>query len=140
MNDILQKIKDAKDLGSVTVEVKEWGVTFLIKEPTRKRIDELRKQYDLDVEVDEKGNAKIGTDKAKATEDFGLACIVETIHDTEGNRVFENIEQAEEVLGEKSAKVQKKLIMAVQDLLKGPTVEEAEGNSDGTQSRPSSIG
>lgn len=132
MNGVLEKIKAAKDLGTMTIEVKEWGVTFLLKEPPRKRILELQNMFTAGVEVDNEGKATI-TDP-DATEKFGLACIVEMVHDMEGNKVFEGIEQAEEVLGEKSAKVQTKLVEAVQLLIKGPTIEEAEGNSKGTQS------
>jgi hypothetical protein len=132
MNGVLEKIKAAKDLGTMTLEVTEWDVTFLLKEPPRKRILELQNMFATGVTVGANGEAII-TDQ-KATEQFGLACIVEMVHDMEGNKVFEDIKQAEEVLGEKSAKVQTKLVEAVQALIKGPTIEEAEGNSEGTQS------
>jgi hypothetical protein len=136
MNGTLEKIKKAQDLGRSTIRIDEWDVEFLLIEPPRKKILELQNEYDAGVVVDEEGKTTI-TD-AEATEKFGMACIVEIVHDTEGNKVFEDIEQATEVLGEKSSKVQTRLIEAVQLLIKGPTIEEAEGNSGGTQSRPSS--
>ena len=132
MNGTLEKIRAAKDLGRATVRIDEWDVEVLLIEPPRKRILELQNMYEAGVEVDKDGKAII-TDQ-DATVKFGLACIVEMVHDTEGVKVFESIDQAEEVLGEKSAKVQTKLVEAVQLLIKGPSIEEAEGNSDGIQS------
>ena len=59
-------------------------------------------------------------------EKFGMALLVEMVHDEEGDRLFENIEQAEEVLGEKSIRVQTKLVERCGDLVRVPTEEDVE--------------
>lgn len=128
---VLNKIREAKDLGRTTITIEEWGVNLLLIEPPRKVILDLQDKYDV---LDEQGRPKSGKD----VERFGTAAMVEIVHDVDGKKVFESVEQAEEVLAEKSAKVQAKLTEAIQVFINGPTIEEAEGNSGGTQSGPSS--
>lgn len=136
MNATLERIKAAKDLGEVLFHMKEWDVDLLLVEPSRRTVMSIKEQCGL--EVDASGNVTAGDMEA-----FSDACLVEMVRDKDGGKVFESEEQAKEILEEKSVKSYRKLATACQELIREPdekSIKEAEGNSDGTRSQPSSIG
>ena len=125
MNPTLQKIRDAKDTRTETIEVGEWGVSLTLIEPVRNVVTELQEEY---LQLDPATGLPLeGSD----SESFGMGLLVAMVHDDQGNPLFESIEQANEVLGEKSIRVQTKLVERCSELVRIPTeedLEEAEGN------------
>lgn len=125
MNQTLQRIREAKDTRTETVTIKEWGVDLILIEPVRKIVTELQEKYlKLDPAT---GEPLDGSDN----EGFGMGLLVAMLHDAEGQRLFESVEQADEVLAEKSIRVQSDLVKQCGALVRPPTeedVEEAEGN------------
>jgi hypothetical protein len=142
MNPTLQTIMEAKDAGRKKVHMEAWGVDLVIIEPTREKILRLKEEYGAPSVPPGATEAEIveqlqrGLD-AESAEKFGMACIVEMVHDVEGNRVFENIEQVKEVLNKKAVRSTNKLMEECMSLVNGPTAEqvkEAEGNLEEIQS------
>lgn len=120
MNQTLCTIREANDTRTETIGIDEWGVTLTLIEPVRRVISRLQEKYlKLDPVT---GVPAEGSDAEK----FGMALLVEMVYDEEGNRLFENIEQAEEVLGEKSIRVQTKLVERCGNLVRVPTEEDVE--------------
>lgn len=130
MGTVLDQIKAAKDLGQTQIRIEEWGVDLLIIEPSRKVILDLQQKHKIEV------NTKTGAAEGDL-EGFGMESLVMMVHDLDGVKVFENVEQAKEVLNDKSSKVYAKLVEACQNFAKEPDnekIEDAEGNSEGIQS------
>lgn len=131
MDSILEKIKAAKDLSEIIIEVKEWGVSFLLIEPPRGIILKLKEKYEL--KADAKGAIVSGD-----LDGFTLACFAEMAHDPDTReKVFKDVNQAQQVIGKKSSKTYAKVLEATTALVSEPdseSIEEAEGNSEGMQS------
>ena len=129
MNQTLQKIRDARDTRTETVTVGEWGVDLILIEPVRKIIKSMN---DLYMKLDPgTGLPMEGSD----ADTFGMAMMVEMVHDSDGNKVFPSIEVAEEVLDKKSQRILNMLVEKCGNLISPPQeegIEEAEKNSEGT--------
>jgi len=131
MSQTLQKIRDAEDTKTKTVKVEEWGIELTLIEPVRRIIVAMQEKY---MRMDPAtGMPMPGSDADK----FGMAMLVEMVHDIDGKKVFADedgkpsIAVAEEVLDEKSQRILTKLVEQCGELVRLPTegdVEEAEGN------------
>jgi len=125
MNQTLQKIREAKDTRTKTVAIREWGVSLLLIEPVRKVVTALQEKY---LKLDPVTGEPMADSDNEA---FGMGLLVAMLHDEQGKPLFESVEQANEVLGEKSIRVQSDLVTQCGALVQTPTekdVEEAEGN------------
>lgn len=130
MNRTLSKIMEAKDRGTVSVEVPEWGCTLVLVEPSVGKVLELQKSYLGDI-TDEAEISPADENLA----DFNWAVMSVVLHDQDMNPLFTDMEHARKVLQDKAATVVTQLIKQCGELIQPPQeelVEEARKNSETT--------
>lgn len=107
-----------KNWRSQEVEVPEWGMTVVIREPSAGAVDSYNAAV-IDLGADGKPVAKLGN--------FRCEMLVRCLYDTDGNRIFRDEDAA--LLAEQPSEIITRLYEIAQPIFKSaPGVEEAKND------------
>ena len=123
MSNVIAQIEAADDRRESTIEIPEWGISVVLREPVMEQVRNLRNKYLVLSEDGQTANAE-----KSDLDGFNWALISLMVHEEEGDKIFENGKQAEEVLGKKSSRVVAGLVEKCANMAGGITEAEAEGN------------